>query len=192
MKETIRRELRQNLAAMRDGLRQELSARACQSLLSLPQFRQAATVMAYIPLPDELDISPAIHAAWAQGKTVVMPRIIWDQHELKPIVTHDLAENLMAGRHGLREPAGSEELSLADIDLAIVPAVGFDRRGHRMGRGGGFYDRFLAQPQLRANTVGITFSQQIVDELPSLSHDQAVQMIVTDSGVHHCNQVMEK
>ncbi|MCK4851310.1 MAG: hypothetical protein KAT11_08165, partial [Phycisphaerae bacterium] len=67
-----------------------------------------------------------------------------------------------------------------------------DRRGHRMGRGGGFYDRFLARPQLRASTVGITFSQQIVEELPVLSHDRRVQMIITDAGVHHCNQLVEK
>ncbi len=92
MKETIRRELRRHLGAMEDGLRQELSARACEVLLSLPEFRRAATVMAYIPLPDELDISPAIRAAWGQGKVVVMPRIIWEQHELRPIVTHNLAE----------------------------------------------------------------------------------------------------
>ena len=63
---------------------------------------------------------------------------------------------------------------------------GFDRRGHRMGRGGGFYDRFLARPQLRALTIGITFDQQVLAKLPVLSHDQAVQMIVTDSGIHRC------
>ncbi len=192
MKETIRQELRQNLTDMPDGVRQEHSDRACRLLLSLPQFRRAAAVMAYIPLPDELDISSVIHTAWAQAKTVLMPRIIWDKHELRPIVTHNLGKDLTSSRHGLREPGGAQEMGLADIDLVIVPAVGFDRRGHRMGRGGGFYDRFLAQPQLRADTVGITFSQQIVEELPILSHDQAVQMIVTDTGVHHCNQVMEK
>ncbi len=192
MKETIRRELRQNLTDMKDGLRQELSTRACEVLLSLPEFGRASTVMAYIPLPDELDISPVIHAAWEQGKVVVTPRIIWERHELRPIVTHNLDGDLTASRHGLREPAGSEELALEEIDLAIVPAVGFDRRGHRMGRGGGFYDRFLARAELRADTVGITFEKQVLDELPTLSHDHAVQMIVTEGGVHRCNQSMEK
>ena len=115
-----------------------------------------------------------------------MPRIIWDRHELRPIVTHNLDEDLMASRHGLREPAGTEELSVGEIDLAIVPAVGFDKRGHRMGRGGGFYDRFLARPQLRAQTIGITFEQQVVEKLPIHVHDKAVQIIVTDSGVHKC------
>ncbi len=177
---------------MKDGLREELSARACEILLSLPEYCRADTVMAYIPLPDELDISPAIHAAWGQGKVVVMPRIIWERHELRPIVTHNLDDDLMASRHGLREPAGSQEVDLGEIDLAIVPAVGFDLRGHRMGRGGGFYDRFLARPELRANTVGITFQQQILDELPIFSHDQAVQMIVSDRGVHRCNHSAEK
>ena len=187
MKETIRRELRRHLVDMKDSLRRQLSAQACQILLDLPEYRQASTIMAYIPLPDELDISPAINTAFQQGKTVLMPRIIWPRHELRPIVTRNLHDDLKASRHGLQEPAGTEELSLADIDLAIVPALGFDRRGHRMGRGGGFYDRFLARPQLKAHTVGITFHQQLLDKLPVLSHDHAVHMIVTDIGLHRCN-----
>lgn len=186
MKETIRRELRDNLTAMKDGLRQELSERACKSLLGLEEYRRAKTVMAYIPLPDELDVSLVLRSAWAEGKVVAAPRIVWEKHELKPIVTHNLDDDLTAGRHGLREPAGTKEVGLEEIDLAIIPAVGFDRRGHRMGRGGGFYDRFLARPQLRALTVGITFDQQVLAKLPVLSHDQAVQMIVTDSGIHRC------
>ena len=186
MKETIRRELRQNLTAMNNGLRQELSGQACELLLSLAEYAKAETIMAYIPLPDELDIEPALNTAWGNGKTVVMPRIIWEEHELKPIVTHNLDSDLMAGRHGLREPAGDQEVGLEDIDLVIVPAVGFDRRGHRMGRGGGFYDRFLARGALEARTVGITFEEQVLEELPVLSHDQKVQMIVTNAGVHRC------
>ena len=171
---------------MEDGLREEFSQRACKLLLALPEYVQAKTVMAYIPLPDELDIAPALRSAWSNGKTVAMPRIIWGKHELKPIVTDNLDSDLTAGRHGLREPAGTEEVGLGDIDLVIVPAVGFDRRGHRMGRGGGFYDRFLARPALKARTVGITFDQQVLEELPVHIHDQAVQMIVTDAGVRRC------
>ena len=186
MKETIRRELRRNLTAMKDGVREELSEQACELLLGLGEYVQARIVMAYIPLPDELDIEPMLRSAWQDGKTVAMPRIIWEKHELKPIVTHNLDSDLMAGRHGLREPAGTEEITLSDIDLVIVPAVGFDRRGHRMGRGGGFYDRFLARSKLRARTVGITFDQQVLEELPVLSHDQRVQMVVTDAGIHRC------
>ena len=186
MKESIRRELRQNLAAMKDGLRQELSERACEFLLGLEEYGQAKVLMAYIPLPDELDVGPVLRSAWGQGKVVVTPRIVWERHELKAIVTHNLDGDLTAGRHGLREPAGTEEVALSRIDLLVVPAVGLDRRGHRMGRGGGFYDRFLARPELRARTVGITFGQQVLAELPVLSHDKRVQMIVTDAGVYNC------
>lgn len=187
MKETIRQELRQHLVAMEDGQRQRLSSLACEVLLGLEEYRQAETVMAYIPLPDELDIEPALESAWGQGKVVVMPRIVWERHELRPIVTGNLDDDLRPSRHELKEPAGAKEIGIEQIDLLIVPALGFDRRGHRMGRGGGFYDRFLARAQLRAKTVGITFHQQLVDELPVLSHDQAVEMIVTDEGVHFCD-----
>ena len=188
MKETIRRKLRQHLAAMKDGLRQELSERACRFLLGLEEYVQAKIVMAYVPLPDELDIEPLLRWAWQNSKTVAMPRIIWEKHELRPIVAHNLDSDLIAGRHGLREPGAGQEVGLEEIDLVIVPAVGFDRRGHRMGRGGGFYDRFLARPRLKARTVGITFDQQVLEELPVLSHDQRVQMIVTNAGVHRCDE----
>ena len=173
---------------MKDGIRQELSEQACKLLMELEYYQRAKTVMAYIPLPDELNIVPALRAAWQNGKTIVMPRIIWEKHELKPIVTHNLDSDLIAGRHGLREPAGEQEIGLEQIDLVIVPAVGFDRRGHRMGRGGGFYDRFLARPRLKARTIGITFDQQVLEELPVLSHDQRVQMVVTNAGVHKCEK----
>ena len=187
MKETIRLELRRHLEAMADGQRQRLSSLACKVLLELAEYRRAETVMAYIPLAEELDIEPVIEAAWGAGKVVAMPRIIWERHELRPIVTHNLVDDVMPSRHGLREPAGDEEVGLEQIDLLVVPALGFDERGHRMGRGGGFYDRFLAEPKLRAKTVGITFHQQVLGELPVLSHDQAVDMIVTDEGVCVCN-----
>ena len=171
---------------MRDGQRQRLSSLACEALLELAEYHRARTVMAYIPLAEELDIGPVVEEAWAQGKVVAMPRIIWESHELRPIVTHNLEDDVMPSRHGLREPAGEEEVDLDKIDLLIVPGLGFDKRGHRMGRGGGFYDRFLARPELRAKTVGITFHQQLLEELPALSHDQAVDTIVTDAGVHVC------
>lgn len=143
--------------------------------------------MAYIPLPDELDVGPLLGRAWAEGKVVTTPRIVWGRHQLRPIVTRNFQDDVVPTRHGLREPSGTEEIALEAIDLLIVPALGFDRRGHRMGRGGGFYDRFLARPELRALTVGLTFERQILPELPVLSHDQAVQMIVTDNGAYRCN-----
>jgi 5-formyltetrahydrofolate cyclo-ligase len=80
----------------------------------------------------------------------------------------------------LYEPQGADFSSPLSIELAIVPGIAFDRRGHRMGRGGGFYDRLL--PNLRAFNIGVCFSFQMFDTIPSAAHDIAMDRVVTETG----------
>ena len=70
-----------------------------------------------------------------------------------------------------------------DIDLIVAPALAIDRHGRRLGRGGGYYDKFLAQPALRATICAFVFAEQLLDDLPHLPHDQPVDMVVTDAEV---------
>ena len=95
---------------------------------------------------------------------------------------------MLVGSFGIGEPAAGEAWPIEDIDLIVVPAVAYDRRGRRLGRGGGFYDRFLARGGLRARTCGLAFAQQIVQELPAESHDYPVEIVVTDREVLRINR----
>ena len=83
----------------------------------------------------------------------------------------------------MREPVSGKPVPLEFIDLVVVPGLGFSATGHRIGRGMGFYDRFLAQAEFVGLSCGMAFEDQVIDDLPVLDHDMPLGMLVTDRGV---------
>jgi 5-formyltetrahydrofolate cyclo-ligase len=130
-----------------------------------------------------VNTEPLVHAAWDAGKTVLAPKVYWKDHHMTPIAIHSLDEGLAEGAYGVREPIGGRPFDPEQIDMVIVPAVAYDRRGNRLGKGGGFYDRFLAAGALRARACGLAFDEQLLDALPVGPHDEPVGMVVTDTDV---------
>ena len=184
MKPTLRKDMLKTLAAMSAQTIAAKSHLACQALADLAEFRSAATVMIYLPMPRELDTAPLALAAWHQDKTVVAPRVVWGQGHMVPVLCRSLDDgDLTPPRFGVREPMEGEPWPLEEIDLVVAPALAFDRRGHRLGRGGGFYDRFLASSMLKATACGLGFAEQVVDELPTADNDHPLDILVTDKEV---------
>ena len=94
-------------------------------------------------------------------------------------LTHDLTETAM----GIREPVAGVPIPVSLIDLIVVPGLGFDEEGNRLGRGQGFYDRFLSHPDMRAVKCAVGFEDQVCAEIPRSPHDVRVEMLVTDAQV---------
>ncbi len=94
-----------------------------------------------------------------------------------------VALDLVPGVFGILEPRGSEVVEPGAIDFVLVPARGFDRAGNRLGRGGGYYDRYMAHPDFRAIRCGIAYSAQVLPAIPHDAHDLPVHVLVTESGV---------
>ena len=92
-------------------------------------------------------------------------------------------DGLVEGRFGIREPGSGSPRPFEDIDLIVVPALAYDRTGGRLGRGGGFYDRFLARDDMRAVRCGLGFDEQVTEQLPTHAHDLPVAIVVTDRQV---------
>lgn len=182
-KADLRRQLRERLQAIPPDQRDQRSCRACEELASLAPFQGASLVMMFLSMPDEVDTTAAIHRAWRMGKTVVVPKVDWVLRTMTPVAIESLDQGLVAERGGLRNPVGGQAVALEQIDLVVVPGLGFDRQGHRMGRGAGFYDRFLADPRLRAGRCGLCYAEQIVDLIPVTWTDQAMDWLVTDTQV---------
>ncbi len=180
----MRRELRDALAAMTDVQRRAKSVAASLSITASAEFSMAHTIMIYLSLPTELDTTSIALRAWQAGKTVVVPKVSWDQRRMLPVEITSLhnAEMITTGP-GVREPLAGHPVPLADIDLVIVPALGFSADGHRIGRGMGFYDRFLAQPDFIGISCGLGFEEQVLPNLPTLAHDVPLAMLVTDQRV---------
>ena len=158
---------------------QENSDRLCQQLISLPLFQSAKTILGYFSLDQEPDLSTLFTSSVSWG----FPRCVG-----KNLAWHrwSVGDSLQTGPYGIAEPeADSLELFPSDIDLILVPAVACDRRGYRLGYGGGYYDRLLADP-LWANipTIGIVFEFAYLSDLSVEPWDMTVSLVCTENRVY--------
>ena len=134
------------------------------------------TIMAYWPLPDEVDLHPLLNKLVAEGHTVLLPKVIDNETmELRRYTSYvDLAE----GAFHILEPIGEQFTDYEKIDVALVPGMAFDAAGQRLGRGKGYYDRFLAaHPHLYK--IGVCFPFQRVPEVPVDEHDVSMDEVIS-------------
>jgi len=183
----LRRQLRNRLLSLTEEQRKDKSKRACTNLIATEQFQQASTVMMYLSLPHEVDTAEAILHAWQLGKTVAVPKISWQQRHMLPVGIHSLETGFSTGIWGLRNPVSGVPIPFSAIDLVVSPALGFDRQGNRLGRGGAYYDRFFANRELTAARCGLAFSEQVLPAIPVTESDEPVGFLVTDEGVFDCD-----
>jgi len=180
----IRRQLRETLAAMGDADRHAKSMAACRLVATSAEFDAARVVMLYLSTPTEVDTAPLALKCWQQNKSVVVPKVSWDQRRMLPVEITSLKDAMTTTAGGVvREPVAGKPIPLDLIDLVVVPGLGFTPKGYRIGRGMGFYDRFLAQPEFVGLSCGLAFEEQVVADLPVLDHDMPLSMLVTDSGI---------
>ncbi|NQV33452.1 MAG: 5-formyltetrahydrofolate cyclo-ligase [Phycisphaeraceae bacterium] len=179
-KAELRQNLRNGLLDMSSEMRRQKSLQACSNLVSLPQFTDSSTVMIFLSLSYEVDTAAAIEQAWSQGKTVVVPRTSRKQRTMDPIRIESFQEEFSVSPFGLRTPVSQVVVPLEEIDLVVAPGLGFDVQGNRLGQGGGYYDRFLCRPQLKARRCGFAFDQQVVPCVPCEDTDQTMEFLVTD------------
>jgi 5-formyltetrahydrofolate cyclo-ligase len=140
-------------------------------------------LMMFLSLPHEVDTSEAILCAWQLGKTVAVPKISWQQRHMIPVKINSLETGLSTSASGLRSPTAGVPIPFAEIDLVVTPALAFDRKGSRLGRGGSFYDRFFANRELKAVRCGFAFAEQVIDSVPLSESDEPVDMLVTDEEI---------
>ena len=182
-KSAIRRQLREKLAALSDADRKAKSLAATNFLIASPEFTGAHVVMLYLSTQQELDTAPLALRCWLSEKTVVVPKVSWDQRRMLPVEITSLQSNMTTTGPGVREPLDGKPIPVDFIDLVVVPGLGFTPTGYRIGRGMGFYDRFLAQGDFIGLSCGLAFDEQIVSSLPLLDHDVPLSMLVTDRGI---------
>lgn len=179
-KADLRRSLLKARLALAPEIWREQSDRLCAHLQNAPQFIQAQTILVYSSFRQEPDLSSLIADS---SKCWGLPRCVG-----KSLVWHiwsSASRPLQAGAYGILEPSANEPiLDLATVDLILVPAVGSDRQGYRLGYGGGFYDRLLSNPGWAAKpTIGILFDFALLPRLPIDPWDRPLHGICTEAGL---------
>ncbi len=159
-----------------EGLRKSRSI--MEAFFALPVIANAKTILFYASMPGEVDTFAMIRKAMELKKQVALPVVLREQRTLIPTLT-DTMEDLRLSTYGIQEPHRHKdrEIALDRLDAVVVPALAFDKANNRLGRGKGYYDRFL-QDIPSAVTVGLAFDFQIADRLPTEDHDVPVHHVI--------------
>ena len=183
MKKELRQRLRKVLAAIPTDEFESKSLRACQNLFEQSEYAKAEVIMVFLSLPGEIDTSPVVLRAWQDRKRVLAPKVSWSQRRMMPVEIRSLTEDLAVSHVGIREPVSGIPFPVSMLDLVIVPGLAFDEFGRRLGRGRGFYDRFLAHPELTGVSCAMAFEEQMTASVPVGPLDRTINMLVTDQKV---------
>lgn len=175
-KKELRQIIRQRKRQLSEAQRQELSVAVNGLLLNNHHIADAKVVMLYSPLPDEVDVSMLTERLRDMGKTVVLPVVTGE--ETMAARLYEGRSALVSGAYGINEPTSETNVDSSVIEAAIIPGMAFDRKGHRLGRGKGYYDRFLADTPY-IYKIGVCFPFQIVDDVPCDIHDVVMDEVIT-------------
>ena len=170
-------ELRKQIRLLKQQYKDDLQSMSIPVLTALeghPAFKEAHTVLLYYSLPDEVH-THAFVEKWKSAKRILLPVVVGNELELR---TYTGKDSLQTGAYGIEEPTGTRYTDYAHIDFVAVPGVAFDRKGNRLGRGKGYYDRLL--PLLtQAYKAGICFPFQLTEEIPTDFYDIRMDTIIT-------------
>jgi 5-formyltetrahydrofolate cyclo-ligase len=177
-KRELRLKLRTFLKSLPDSAARAASVKACDLLRKQPVWESAQAVLFYAALAGEIDLSALMEEGMLAGKTIALPRYEEETGAYLAFRIRHLTDDCAPGKFGITEPtARCAPFPLKRVDLVLVPGVGFDAAGRRLGRGRGFYDRLLAQ--INGIKCGVAFDQQLVERIPREPHDVRMNLILT-------------
>ena len=182
VKADLRRQAHAARAALSDSSRAEAAALVAQHFFADISFEPGDVVAAYWRIRDELDCQPILVRLMDTNQTVVLPVVVGPEQPLQMRIWEQGASLYEAGFGTL---APSDLAPQTEPDIVIMPLLGFDSQGTRLGYGGGYYDRTLAHMKKSPRLIGLAFAAQELDVIPRDSHDVPLDAIITEAGVRH-------
>lgn len=185
---SVKKQLRQDLLSKRKALTPDektaLDSAILHHLTTLPELQAARTILAYLDFRGEVDSGGLIEWALSHGKTICAPVTVVEERRLIPVKMRSL-QDVKLGAYDIREPIMTDDnvADVQDIDCVILPGVGFDRQGGRLGYGGGYYDRFLPRLKPDVPKIAVAYELQVLPEVPLEPHDTLLDALVTEKGV---------
>ncbi len=174
-----------NLAKRNSLSKNEVEAKSrliWEKLGALPEFQKAKTIMFYYSVNNEVQTKGLIEKAIKEGKVVALPATEFEKRKMIPAKIESV-NDVEKTPQGLFEPKEKKEIKTKELDLIILPGVAFDRQGHRIGMGKGFYDSLLRKTSTKISLIGICFDENFEELIPIESHDVKMDIIVTDRQV---------
>ncbi len=171
----------------------EISARACQKFMALPEYQRAKTAMWYIDCRSETRTKPELLEEVAKGeKKIIVPYCTEDENGENKLGLWwmESLEEMVVGKWNILEPPRElwgnpeKEVEPEDLDIIMVPGVGFDQKGGRMGNGQGYYDRLLEKARPDCPLVALCYESQLFDEVLVAPHDVYMDMVITEDAVY--------
>ncbi len=179
-----KQEFRREVSRRRRELKAEdavrMSALITEKVLKLNEYREASLILVYIDYKNEVQTRQIIEAAWRDGKLVAAPKVNGKEMDFYLLNSHD---DLESGYMGIMEPREGLIKTDAADGMMVMPGVAFDRKLHRVGYGGGFYDRFL-EAHLQIRRVAVAYEIQLFDEVPHEEFDICPEVIVTEKEIY--------
>ena len=177
-KQELRTEIRNRKRQFTQAQLGELSLSIIMQLKKNPHLRKAQTILLYYSLPDEVNTHEWIDELVAEGKKVLLPVVTDGENMILREYTGK--KDLKEGNYHILEPSGTlfPEKRYGEIEVGIIPGMSFDDKGHRLGRGKGYYDRFLSKAK-DARKIGICFPFQLFEHIPTDIHDIKMDMVLS-------------
>ena len=186
---SYKEKLRKKIQNRRDNLqvryRKERSKIIAEKFFNTVYYINSNNILIYYPFRSEVDVTIIIKKALKNKKNIILPRI--DKHNLNLFYVNDLKKQLEKGTYGIMEPAIGlcRPTDISDIDLAVVPGLGFDKKLNRLGYGGGFYDKLLMHIPEGVKKIALCFDIQVINNIPASENDIKVDCIITDTEIYH-------
>ncbi len=187
-KAVLRKRMREERLRLTEREAEELSLAAQRHILASRQWHDALSVGLYLAVRRETATGLLLGNAWERGKQVLLPRTSPAEAGVMEFLPHGKGGALAKNRFGIPEPVPDDHGPLTDSErapsLLIVPGLAFDGKGHRLGSGGGYYDRLFAKPSLRGVVrIGLAYAFQMVESLPAEAWDVPMHAVATEEGL---------
>lgn len=176
-KQKLRQQMLEKLRLLSDGEKGEAAKKVFDALSKHPAFIHARVLMIYSALPTEISLGGFFEWAQKSKKIIALPRV--ENKMLKPYQVSNMETDLTTGLYRVLEPrSGCREIEVDRLELVIVPGLAYDRLGWRLGRGKGFYDRFMSSLPESCATIGVCFKMQLLESVSHGENDVRVKEIL--------------
>lgn len=172
-KRNIRKAVRAEIKKLSAEDKATLSSQIFNKIATIKEIENASVIALFTSLPDEPQTDDFIKQLLLQNQHIVVPRI-----EGEDMNFYDISKGVAVGAYNIMEPIATTPIEPREIDAMIVPGVAFTREGARLGRGKGFYDKYLSRSGFRAYTIGVCYPCQIVESLPTEPHDKIIDRVI--------------